>query len=108
MRISVIGCGHLGAPHAAAMAELGHEVIGVELNPATRRILQSGRGPFYEKGLDDLLEKYVPTGRLRFTGDLMEAAEFADLHFIAVGTPLREDGRGYDTEQVFGAVDALA
>ncbi|WP_425824959.1 UDP-glucose dehydrogenase family protein [Streptomyces fractus] len=108
MRISVIGCGHLGAPHAAAMAELGHDVIGVELNPATCRILQGGRGPFFEKGLDDLLEKYVPTGRLRFTSDLMEAADFADLHFIAVGTPLHEDGQSYDMEQVFGAVSALA
>ncbi|MFE7123998.1 UDP-glucose dehydrogenase family protein [Streptomyces sp. NPDC057617] len=108
MRVSVIGCGHLGAPHAAAMAELGHEVIGVELNPETCRILQSGRGAFYEKGLDDLLAKHVPTGRLRFTSDLAEAAEFADLHFIAVGTPLREDGRGYDVDQVVGAVRSLA
>ncbi|MFI5658818.1 UDP-glucose dehydrogenase family protein [Streptomyces sp. NPDC051684] len=108
MRISVIGCGHLGAPHAAAMAELGHDVIGVELDPATCRVLQSGRGAFFEKGLDDLLQKYVPTGRLRFTSDLMEAAEFADLHFIAVGTPLSEDGQSYDMEQVFGAVSALA
>ncbi|MDX3851748.1 UDP-glucose/GDP-mannose dehydrogenase family protein [Streptomyces sp. AK02-01A] len=108
MRVSVIGCGHLGAPHAAAMAELGHEVIGVELNPDTRRILESGRGPFYEEGLDDLLAKHVPTGRLRFTDDLAEVAEWADLHFIAVGTPLREDGRGYDVDQVVGAVGSLA
>ncbi|MCX5376133.1 UDP-glucose/GDP-mannose dehydrogenase family protein [Streptomyces sp. NBC_00091] len=107
MRVSVIGCGHLGAPHAAAMAELGHEVIGVELNPETCRILQSGRGAFYEKGLDDLLAKHVPSGRLRFTTDLSEAAAWADLHFIAVGTPLRDDGRGYDVSQVIGAMRAL-
>ena len=108
MRVSVIGCGHLGAPHAAAMAELGHEVLGVELNEETARILQSGRGPFYEKGLDELLGRHVPSGRLRFTSDLAEAAEWADLHFLAVGTPLREDGRGYDVSQVIGAVRALA
>ncbi|MGW0707178.1 UDP-glucose dehydrogenase family protein [Streptomyces sp. NPDC002643] len=108
MRVSVIGCGHLGAPHAAAMAELGHDVIGVELNPETVKKLQSGRGHFYEKGLDELLERHVPTGRLRFTTSLNEAAEFADLHFIAVGTPLRADGRGYDVGQVVGAVRALA
>ncbi|WP_405795283.1 UDP-glucose dehydrogenase family protein [Streptomyces sp. NBC_01506] len=107
MRVSVIGCGHLGAPHAAAMAELGHEVIGVELNPETCRVLQSGRGAFYEKGLDDLLAKHVPTGRLRFTSELAEAAEWADLHFLAVGTPLREDGHGYDVEQVVGSVSSL-
>ncbi|MFD9394161.1 UDP-glucose dehydrogenase family protein [Streptomyces sp. NPDC060000] len=108
MRVSVIGCGHLGAPHAAAMAELGHEVIGVELNPETCKILQAGRGAFYEKGLDELLDKHVPTGRLRFTTSLHEAAEWADLHFIAVGTPLRTDGRGYDVGQVVGAVRSLA
>ncbi len=108
MRVSVIGCGHLGAPHAAAMAELGHEVIGVELNPETVKILQAGRGHFYEKGLNELLDKHVPTGRLRFTTSLHEAAEWADLHFIAVGTPLRTDGRGYDVGQVVGAVRSLA
>ncbi len=108
MRVSVIGCGHLGAPHAAAMAELGHEVIGVELNEETCRILRSGRGAFYEKGLDDLLAKHVLSGRLRFTSDLIEAAEWADLHFLAVGTPLREDGRGYDVSQVIGAMRSLA
>ncbi|MGP4092802.1 nucleotide sugar dehydrogenase, partial [Streptomyces sp. KR55] len=108
MRVSVIGCGHLGAPHAAAMAELGHEVIGVELDPETCKILQTGRGHFYEKGLDELLATYVPTGRLRFTTSLEEAADFADLHFIAVGTPLRADGRGYDVGQVVGAVRSLA
>jgi UDPglucose 6-dehydrogenase len=108
MRVSVIGCGHLGAPHAAAMAELGHEVIGVELNPETCKILQTGRGPFYEKGLDELLDQHVPSGRLRFTTNLHEAADEADLHFIAVGTPLRPDGRGYDVGQVIGAVRALA
>ncbi|MGX2997507.1 UDP-glucose dehydrogenase family protein [Streptomyces sp. JNUCC 64] len=108
MRVSVIGCGHLGAPHAAAMAELGHEVIGVELDPETCGILRSGRGAFYEKGLDELLAEHVPSGRLRFTTDLAEAADFADLHFIAVGTPLRADGQGYDTSQVTDAVRDLA
>ena len=108
MRVSVIGCGHLGAPHAAAMAELGHEVIGVELDPGTVKRLNGGRGAFYEEGLDALLQKHTPTGRLRFTTDIAEAAESADLHFICVGTPLREDGRGYDVSQVLGAVRSLA
>ena len=108
MRVSVIGCGHLGAPHAAAMAELGHDVIGVELNPEALSSLQEGRSLFYEAGLDDLLAQHVPTGRLRFTSSMAEAAEFADLHFIAVGTPLNRDGRGYDVGQVMSAVRSLA
>ncbi|MFI6595022.1 UDP-glucose dehydrogenase family protein [Nonomuraea sp. NPDC050536] len=107
MRVSVIGCGHLGAPHAAAMAELGHEVIGVELDPEKCKTLAAGVPPFYEAGFADLLAKHTSTGRLRFTTDLAEAAEFADLHFLAVGTPLREDGRGYDVAQVLGAFSAL-
>ncbi|MEW2130584.1 UDP-glucose/GDP-mannose dehydrogenase family protein [Streptomyces sp. NPDC005435] len=108
MRVSVIGCGHLGAPHAAAMAELGHEVVGVELDLDLCKILQTGRAAFYEKDLDELLGKHVATGRLRFTTSLHEAAEGADLHFVAVGTPLRTDGRGYDVGQVVGAVRSLA
>ncbi|MFF3070057.1 UDP-glucose dehydrogenase family protein [Kitasatospora sp. NPDC057904] len=107
MRVSVIGCGHLGASHAAAMAELGHEVIGVEIDPAKCDVLSTGKSWFYEAGLDELLAKHVPTGRLRFTTDPAEAAAFADLHFIATGTPLREDGRGYDAGQVIGAVETL-
>lgn len=108
MRVSVIGCGRLGAPHAAAMAELGHEVIGVELDPAKCQILAGGRSPFYEKDLDELLAKHVLSGRLRFTTDMKQAAEWAELHFIAVGTPLSESGHGYDDIQVSGVVEALS
>ncbi|MEV0419897.1 UDP-glucose dehydrogenase family protein [Streptosporangium canum] len=107
MRVSVIGCGHLGAPHSAAMAELGHEVIGVELDPDKCRALGDGIAPFYEAGFEDLLARHTSSGRLRFTTDLAEAADFADLHFVTVGTPLREDGRGYDVSQVIGAVRSL-
>ncbi|MFC9084900.1 UDP-glucose dehydrogenase family protein [Nocardiopsis dassonvillei] len=108
MRVSVIGCGHLGAPHAAAMAELGHDVIGVELNPEAVKTLNAGRGAFYEQDLDELLSRHTGTGRLRFTTSLAEAADFAEVHFIAVGTPLREDGQGYDVSQVLAAVRTLA
>jgi len=108
MRVSVIGCGHLGAPHAVAMAELGHEVIGVELDEDKCRALRAGVAPFYEVGFPELLAEHVGSGRLRFTTDLAEAADFADLHFLAVGTPLREDGRGYDTGYLTGLVESLA
>ncbi|MEV4382345.1 UDP-glucose/GDP-mannose dehydrogenase family protein [Streptosporangium sp. NPDC049644] len=107
MRVSVIGCGHLGAPHAVAMAEIGHEVIGVESDPGRCEALGNGIAPFFEEGFEDLLVRHTASGRLRFTTDLREAADFADLHFIAVGTPLRADGHGYDMTQVIEAVRSL-
>ncbi|MFF4447922.1 UDP-glucose dehydrogenase family protein [Streptomyces sp. NPDC001502] len=108
MRISVIGCGHLGIPHAAAMAELGHEVIGVDTDADKIARLNRGECPIYETGLPELLARHTATGRLRFTTDIAEAAEFAELHFLGVGTPIDSDGRSYDTGQVFGAVRQLA
>jgi UDPglucose 6-dehydrogenase len=108
MRVSVIGCGHLGAPHAAAMAELGHEVIGIELDPDKCAALSAGIAPFYEEGFAELLAEHVGSGRLRFCADLAAAADFAELHFLAVGTPLRADGRGYDISCLTGVVESLA
>ncbi|MEV8037494.1 UDP-glucose/GDP-mannose dehydrogenase family protein [Streptomyces sp. NPDC086182] len=108
MRISVIGCGHLGIPHAAAMAELGHEVIGVDIDQAKVDRLNAGECPIYETGLPELLASHTASGRLRFTTSIPEAAEFAELHFIGVGTPIDADGRSYDTAQVYGAVRQLA
>jgi UDPglucose 6-dehydrogenase len=108
MRISVIGCGYLGATHAACLAELGHDVLGVETDPRQRALLASGELPFHEPGLDTLLATHVASGRLRFTDSLAEAAAHADLHFLCVGTPQRRDGRGADLAQVDGAVEELA
>ncbi|NML55152.1 UDP-glucose/GDP-mannose dehydrogenase family protein [Streptomyces sp. R302] len=108
MRVSVIGCGHLGIPHAAAMAHLGHQVIGVDTDSGKVSALNAGEAPIYETGLLELLAKYTSSGDLRFTLSLQEAAEFADVHFLAVGTPIDSDGRSYDTGQVFGAVRELA
>ncbi|MEU6236266.1 UDP-glucose/GDP-mannose dehydrogenase family protein [Kitasatospora sp. NPDC047058] len=108
MRVSVIGCGHLGIPHAAAMAELGHEVIGVDTDREKIARLNAGECPIFEPGLPELLAMHIKSGRLRFTTDVTEAAAFAELHFIGVGTPIDADGRSYDTGQVFGAVRQLA
>ncbi|QKV98237.1 UDP-glucose/GDP-mannose dehydrogenase family protein (plasmid) [Streptomyces sp. NA02950] len=108
MRISVIGCGHLGIPHAAAMAELGHEVIGVDVDQAKVEQLNAGHCPIFEIGLPELLAQHTASGRLRFTTSIREAADFAELHFIGVGTPISPDGRSYDTGQVFGAIRQLA
>ncbi|MCC9305864.1 UDP-glucose/GDP-mannose dehydrogenase family protein [Kitasatospora sp. RB6PN24] len=107
MRVSVIGCGHLGTTHAAAMAELGHDVIGVEQDPEKCRALAAGRVPFFEAGLDELVAKHTASGRLRFSTAPAAAAAGAELHFLAVGTPLRPDGKGYEVDQVVGAVRSL-
>lgn len=108
LAISVIGTGYLGATHAACMAELGFDVIGVDNDPEKVRALSEGRPPFYEAGLAELLATHTGTGRLRFTTDPRAAAEFADVHFLCVGTPQRADGLAADTSSLFSAVAALA
>ncbi len=108
LRLSVIGTGYLGATHAACMAELGYEVIGVDIDPAKVAILQSGTVPFYEPGLGDVLARNIEAGRLRFTTSLAEAGQFADIHFICVGTPQLAGSQRADMSQVFGSVEGLA
>ncbi len=108
MKITVIGCGYLGATHAACMAELGHEVLGVEIDAAKREALNEGRVPFYEPGLPEMLAKHVASGRLRFTDSYEEAGAFADLHFVCVGTPQLESSMGADVSHVDAAVTSLA
>ncbi|MFE5549295.1 UDP-glucose dehydrogenase family protein [Streptomyces sp. NPDC056534] len=107
VRMTVIGCGHLGATHAAAMAEIGHDVIGVDIVQDKIDTLNGGRAWFREPKLDDLLGRHVG-GRLRFTTDFAEAAAFGEIHFIGVGTPDLPDGSGYDLSQVYAAVDTIA
>ncbi|WP_084039274.1 UDP-glucose/GDP-mannose dehydrogenase family protein [Demequina sp. NBRC 110053] len=107
-RISVFGTGYLGATHAAGMAELGHEVIGVDIDPSKIERLARGEAPFFEPGLPELLSKHVESGRLRFTTDAATAAAFADVHFIAAGTPQVENGYGADMSHVDSVVETLA
>ena len=104
----MIGCGHLGATHAACMAELGHEVLGVDIEPDKVALLRAGRAWFLEPDLDGLLARHTKTGRLEFTTSFEEAARFGTVHFVGVGTPGLPDHSGYDLSQVFGAVAALA
>ncbi len=108
MRVSVIGCGHLGIPHAVAMAEIGHQVVGADLDQAKLDRLNAGECPIHEAGLPELLATHTASGRLRFTTEIAEVAAFADVHFLTVGTPIGADGRSYDTGQVFGVARALA
>ncbi len=104
MRISVIGCGYLGAVHAACMAELGHDVVGIDVDAAKIAELAAGRSPFFEPGLDELLG--AKDGRLRFSTDIAEI-EQARVHFIAVGTPQVAGGHAADLRYVDAAVTAL-
>lgn len=106
MRVSVIGCGYLGAVHAAAMADLGHEVIAVDVDADKVAALAAGNPPFFEPGLPDILNSSLASGRLRFTTDISEVAGSA-LHFIAVGTPQSDDSGAADVSYVNAAVDAL-
>jgi UDPglucose 6-dehydrogenase len=108
VNITVIGCGYLGATHAAAMAELGHDVLGVEIDPDKRATLADGRVPFFEPGLEGLLAGHVASGKLRFTDSYEEAGAFADLHFVCVGTPQLASSMGADVSYVDAAVASLA
>jgi UDPglucose 6-dehydrogenase len=108
MRITVIGCGYLGTTHAACMAELGFDVLGVEADRDKLARLEKGQSTFYEPGLEELLEKHVDSGSLRFTHSSQEAAEFANVHFLCVGTPQQENSLGADLTQVHTALQALA
>jgi UDPglucose 6-dehydrogenase len=106
MRISVIGCGYLGAVHAACMAKLGHEVVGIDVDGAKISELSAARSPFYEPGLDGLLSEVQETGRLSFTTD-MAAASGSDVHFVCVGTPQKKGENGADMSFVDSAMLGL-
>lgn len=113
LRISVIGTNYLGAAHAAGMAEFGFDVVGVDIVESRVELLNAGRSPIYEEGLEPLLTKHTTpisqggTGRLRFTTDYAEIADWADVHFLCVGTPQSESGAA-DLSQVHAAIDTLA
>ena len=107
LKLSVVGCGYLGATHAACMSSLGFEVIGVDTDPEKIAMLSKGELPFYEPGLDTLLASEIKTGRLTFTTDFSAVAD-ADVHFICVGTPQSKDGLAADLTYVKSAVQGIA
>jgi UDPglucose 6-dehydrogenase len=106
MRISVIGCGYLGAVHAASMASLGHDVVGIDVDPGKVARLAAGTAPFYEPGLPELLAKVADTGRLTFSTDMADAAG-AQVHFLCVGTPQQHGEFRADLSYVDSAFTAL-
>lgn len=106
MKISVIGCGYLGAVHAAGMASLGHEVVGVDVDEAKVAALSEGVAPFHEPGFPELLSEQVAAGRLRFTTGMAAVAE-SQVHFIGVGTPQQQGSHAADLQYVNAAVSEL-
>ena len=106
MRISVIGCGYLGAVHAATLASMGHTVVGIDVDAAKVKHLSSGQAPFFEPGLDELLRDGQATGRLTFSTDFA-AASRAQVHFLCVGTPQSKTSDGADLTFLVSATKAL-
>lgn len=107
MRMTVIGTGYLGATHAACMAELEHEVLGVDVDEDKIAVLQSGKVPFFEPGLPEVLERNIDAGRLGFSTDYNEAAQFANVHFLGVGTPQRRGSYAADMTYVKAVITDL-
>ncbi|MFY9917898.1 MAG: UDP-glucose/GDP-mannose dehydrogenase family protein [Mycobacterium sp.] len=107
MRCTIFGTGYLGATHAAGMAELGHEVLGVDIDPGKVAKLAAGDIPFYEPGLRKVLSDNIDAGRLNFTTDYDAAVEFADVHFLGVGTPQKKGEYGADLRHVNAVIDTL-
>lgn len=89
------------------MAELGHDVVGIDTDPAKVESLSAGEVPFFEPGLAEVVQRNLAAGRLRFSTDPAEAAS-ARVHFVCVGTPQKPSAYGADMSQVWTAVDALA
>jgi UDPglucose 6-dehydrogenase len=107
IRLTVIGIGYLGLTHAVCMANLGHDVLGLDVDADKVAQVTRGETPFFEPGLEPLLRKSLEAGRLRFTTSFAEAAEFGDIHFLCVGTPQTADGSA-DLAYIHSAADALA
>src|SRR6266545_8054430 len=92
MRIAVFGLGYVGCVSAACFAARGHDVVGVEINPLKRELINSGQSPVLEPGLAELIADAVAEGRLRATDDAGAAVRNADLSLVCVGTPSRSNG----------------
>jgi UDPglucose 6-dehydrogenase len=108
MRVTVIGIGYLGLTHAVCMADLGHQVLAIDVDEEKIAKAAGGEAPFFEPGLEPLLRKNLDSGRLRFTTDFAEIGEFGDVHFVCVGTPQVKGSTAADLTYVHSAVDALA
>ncbi|MFI6596268.1 UDP-glucose dehydrogenase family protein [Nonomuraea sp. NPDC050536] len=107
-RLTVIGTGYLGITHAACMADLGFEVLGLDIDADKVRRLNNGELPIHEPGLEPVLRRGLESGRLRFTTSYDEVADFGDVHFICVGTPQKHGEYAADVSYTDSAVESLA
>ena len=108
MRVTAIGIGYLGLTHAVCMADLGHQVLAIDVDVEKVEKASRGETPFFEPGLEPLLRKNLDAGRLRFTTSFQEIGEFGEVHFLCVGTPQKPGETAADLSYVYGALDALA
>ncbi|MFD0885654.1 UDP-glucose dehydrogenase family protein [Streptosporangium algeriense] len=107
-RLTMVGTGYLGATTSACMAELGFEVLGVDVDAEKIARLQAGDLPIYEPGLEEILRRNLANGRLRFTTSYEEAAAFGDVHFLCLGTPQKPGEYGADVSHLDAAIESLA
>ena len=102
MKIAIIGTGYVGLVTGACLAEVGNDVLCMDLDPARIKLLHDGGIPFYEPGLQDMVRRNVAVGRLQFSANIERAVGFGAIQFIAVGTPPDEDGSA-DMQYVIAA-----
>jgi UDPglucose 6-dehydrogenase len=107
LRVTVIGIGYLGLTHAVCMADLGHQVLAIDIDDEKIAKAARGEASFFEPGLEPLLRKNLDAGRLRFTSSWAEIGEFGQVHFLCVGTPQTKAGNA-DLRYVHASVDELA
>ncbi len=105
--IAVLGLGHVGLPTAVGFAELGWEVIGADDDASKVAVIQSGKAPFYEPDLDDLLAPGLASGRLKLSHSVEEAVRAATILFVCVGTPQKDSGEA-DLSQVEAIARTIA
>jgi UDPglucose 6-dehydrogenase len=107
-RLTVIGTGYLGITHAACMADLGFDVLGLDIDADKIRRLNAGELPIHEPGLESVLRRGLESGRLRFTTSYEEVAAFGDVHFVCVGTPQKRGEYAADVTYMDNAIESLA
>jgi len=107
-RLTVLGTGYLGTTHAACLAELGYDVLAMDVDAAKIDALSAGRLPIYEPGLPEMLDRALASGRLRFTTSYQDVADFGDVHFLCVGTPQQAGSNAADVSYVEAVVEGLA
>ena len=107
MKLCVIGTGYVGLVGSAVFADWGNDVIGVDNNPEKIKMIESGKMPIYEPGLDELVAKGLKNGKLKFTTSLKDGIKDSEVIFICVGTPMSEDGSA-DLKYIYQVAEEVA